>query len=259
MSIVKFCRGEIMDRGVPSITRRGRGRAALLAAGLAAVLGASASPAHAADGQWGFEQVTPVEKGAGSVAGVDTFTAAPDGGSIIHTSMGAYEGVPTESVPLYVRYLGVRGPDSWVNHPLDPTYNIGTGAGAAIYNIMGTLAASPDLSHVMVTSKDALTPGATQGGSNHYIRNGRTGALTLIATTTNQALTSVVHILQGQKGVKFVANDGRAALFLSTVSADARRRGEWRRDRHDLPVRVACGDRADAGVGAAGVRGRRAS
>ena len=53
-----------MDRGVPSITRRGRGRAVLLAAGLVAVLGVSAASAHAADGQWGFEQVTPVKKGA---------------------------------------------------------------------------------------------------------------------------------------------------------------------------------------------------
>jgi hypothetical protein len=218
MSISKFCRGEIMDRGVPSITRRGRGRAMLLATGLAALLGASASPAHAADGQWGFEQVTPVEKGAGSVAGVDTFTAAPDGGSLIHTSMGAFEDVPSESVPLYVRYLGVRGPDSWTNHALDLPYNIGTGAGNVLYNIMATLAASQDLSHVIVTSRDALTPGATQGGGNLYIRNGRTGALRLIATSTDQAMTQVLHGLEGQKDVKFVANDGRAALFLSTVS-----------------------------------------
>jgi hypothetical protein len=63
-----------MDRGSASITRRGRGRAVLLAAGLAAVLGASASPALAAEGQWGFEQVTPVNKGAGTVSGLDTFT-----------------------------------------------------------------------------------------------------------------------------------------------------------------------------------------
>jgi hypothetical protein len=207
-----------MDRGTPSITRRGRGRAVLLAAGLAAVLGvASASPAQAADGQWGFEQVTPVEKGAGSVAGVDTFNAASDGGSIIHTAMGSYDGVPAASVPLYVRYLGVRGPDSWVNHPLDPSYNIGNGAGYVLYNIMATVAASPDMSHVMVTSRDALTPGATQGGSNVYIRNGRTGALTLIATSSNQALTTGLHSLEGEKGAKFVANDGRAALFLSPI------------------------------------------
>jgi hypothetical protein len=205
-----------MDRGGPSITRRGRGRAVVLAAVLAAVLGATASPALAADGQWGFEQVTPVEKGAGTVAGSDTFTAAPDGNSIIHTATGSYEGVPSESVPAYVRYLGARGPDSWVNHPLDPTYDIGTGSGA-LANIMATLAASPDMSHVLVTSKDALTPGATQGGSNHYIRNGRTGALTLIATTTDQLMTVAGHTLMGQMYAKFVANDGRAALFVSPV------------------------------------------
>jgi hypothetical protein len=213
-----FRRGESMDRGVPSITRRGRGRALLVAAGLATTLGvASAGPAHAADGQWGFEQVTPVQKGAGVVAGLDTFTAAPDGGSIIHTSTGSYEGVPTESVPLYLRYLAVRGQDSWINHPLDPPYNIGTGSGSAVFNIQGTLATSPDLSHVLVTSKDALTPGATQGGSNHYIRNSRTGELTLIATTTDQRLSSLANGLQGQLNGKFVANDGRAALFTTTV------------------------------------------
>ncbi|HEX5923728.1 MAG TPA: hypothetical protein VFY45_07845 [Baekduia sp.] len=206
-----------MDRGIPSITRQGRGRAVLLAVGLAAIVGASASPAPAADAQWGFEQVTPVEKGAGTVSGLDTFTAAPDGGSIIHTALGSYDGVPTESVPLYLRYLGVRGPDSWVNHPLDPPYNLGTGSGTAIFDTQGTLGPSPDMSHVLVTSKDALTPGATQGGSNHYIRDGRTGALTLIATTTDQRLTSQAHGLGGETSAKFVANDGRAALFQATV------------------------------------------
>jgi hypothetical protein len=207
-----------MDRGAPSITRRGRGRAALLAAGLTAVLGvASASPANAADAQWGFEQVTPVEKGAGSVSGLDTFTAAPDGGSIIHTSIGSFVGAPSESVPLYVRYLGERGPDSWINHPLDPPYDLGTGTGTAVFDIQGTLAASLDMSHVLVTSKVALTPGATQGGSNVYIRDGRTGALTLIATTSDPRLTGLAHGLQGQGYFKFVANDGRAALFMSTV------------------------------------------
>jgi hypothetical protein len=205
-----------MDRGGPSITRRGRGRAALLAAGLAAVLGASASPTHAADGQWGFEQVSPIEKGAGTVASVDTFTAAPDGQSIIHTSIGSYEGMPSESVPLYVRYLGVRGPDSWVNHSLDPSYDIGTGRGV-LANIQATLGASPDMSHVLVVSRDALTPGATQGGSNLYIRNGRTGALTLIATTVNQRLAVEAHTLMGQLSAKFVANDGRAALFIASI------------------------------------------
>jgi hypothetical protein len=217
MSVLTYCRGEIMDRGTASNTRRRRGRAVLLAAGLAALLGASAGPAVAADGQWGFEQVTPVGKGAGVVAGLDTFTAAPDGASIIHTSTGSYEGLPTESVPLYVRYLGVRGPESWKNHPLDPSYDLGTGSASVVYNIQATLSGSPDLSHVLVTSKDALTPGATQGGSNHYIRNSRTGALTLIATTSDPLMTTLAHGGTGQVSAKFVANDGRAALFLSTV------------------------------------------
>jgi hypothetical protein len=198
------------------MTRRGRGRAGLLAAGLTAVLGMSASPALAADGQWGFEQVTPVDKGAGSVSGGDTFTAAPDGGSIIHTAMGSFDGVPSESVPMYVRYLGVRGPDSWVNQALDPAYHIGTGSGER-FNIQSTIAASSDVSHVLVTSQLALTPGATQGGGNHYIRKGRTGELTLIATSTDQRLSRDVQIFTGQQAVKFVANDGRAALFASRV------------------------------------------
>lgn len=215
MSLVTFCRGEIMDRA-PSIMRWGRGRSLMLAAGLAVVLGASAGPASAADGQWGYEQVTPVSKGAGVVSPLDTFTAAPDGGSIIHSSYGSLEGAPSESVPLYVRYLGVRGPDSWTNHPLDPPYDIGTGSGLA-HNFMGTLGASPDLSHVLVVSRNALTPGATQGGSNYYIRNGRTGALTLVVSTAGQQLAKMGHGTQGQQDIKFVANDGRAALFISQL------------------------------------------
>jgi hypothetical protein len=132
--------------------------------------------------------------------------------------MGSYEGAPTESVPLYLRYLGVRGPDSWVNHPLDPTYNLSTGFGTAVFNIQGTFGASPDVSHALVTSRDALTPGATQGGSNHYIRDGRTGALTLIATTTDPQMSSAAHGLQGAPNAKFVADDGRSALFATAVA-----------------------------------------
>jgi hypothetical protein len=217
MSLFKYDGGESMDRGSASITRRRRGRSLLLAAGLAAVLSGSASPALAADGQWGYEQVTPVEKGAGTVSSIDTYTAAPDGGSIIHSAIGSFAGAPSESVPLYVRYLGVRGPDSWVNHPLDPPYSIGTGSSTALHNVQGTLGASPDLSHVLVTSRVALTPGATQGGSNYYMRDARTGALTLIATSANVAMTSNAHGLQGETYVKFVANDGRSALFSSSL------------------------------------------
>jgi hypothetical protein len=179
-----------------------------------ACLGAAALPAHAAE-PWGFEQVTPVNKGAGAVHPIDTFQASPDGNGFLMTATGSFDAAPAESVPLYVRYMASRGADGWSSRPLDPPSDPIPPSNIAV--VMQTLGASADASHVMVVSTRALTPDAPADGYHLYIRNTATGAYTLVASNDNSqfALQFVANL--GQGNVLYVGSDGRSALFTSRV------------------------------------------
>ena len=65
-----------------------------------------------------------------------------------------------------------------------------------------------------------MTPGATEGGGNLYVRDTRTGTYTLVATSPGQALSKVggTGSTQGPTLFSFVANDGRSALFRVQVA-----------------------------------------
>jgi len=174
----------------------------VLAMALVLVPAASAAP-------WGFEQVTPPNKGGGAVSGVDTFRTSQDGDSFLYTASAPFTGVPAEAAPQYTRYIGFRGADSWLNRPVDPQF----GGGTAQYSIMSVVASSADLSHVVAASTVALTPGAIEEGGNLYMRDTRTGALTLIAASPDPFFAMAYTYPQGAGGIKFVADDGRSALF----------------------------------------------
>jgi hypothetical protein len=175
------------------------------------VLGAVAA---AAEQPWGFEQVTPVVKGEGTVGTVRGFRASPDGNTFLHVAKLPFAGAPTEASPLLVRYGATRGDDGWHNRGLDAPMSP---MGGYFY---GVLNSSEDVSHVVVGSNRALTPGATEGGGNLYVRDTRTGAYTLIATSPNQSLSrdGGTGSTQGPAGYAFVANDGRSALFTAQAS-----------------------------------------
>jgi hypothetical protein len=195
---------------------RGRFRrafAALAGTGsLALVLALLVAPAASA-APWGFEQVTPPNKGAGAVMASDTFRPSQDGNSFLYSATAPFDGVPTESSPAYTRYIGFRGADSWLNRGLDPLF----GGLGTTYNIMSVVGSSTDLSYVMVGSTAALAPGAIEDGGNLYMRNTRTGALTLIAASPDPELSRVITGLSGAASVYFVANDGRSAMFITPV------------------------------------------
>jgi hypothetical protein len=186
---------------------------AVLAAGCGtATLGVA--PAVAAQ-PWGFEQVSPPDK-RGTIAADDTFQASPDGDAFLYTADGSLDGAPAESVPKYTRYLGVRGADAWLSRGVDPPSGpIGAFGDAAIQQVAAT---SHDLSHALVVSTLALTPGATNGGGNLYMRDTRSGTLTLVATSSSTDLVWQFARSQGQADAKFVAPDGRSALFLSSLA-----------------------------------------
>ena len=198
---------------------RSRFRSALAAlagtAGLALALALFLAPAASA-ADWGFEQVTPVDKGAGSVQYVDTFRTAPDGESFLYTANSPFDSVPAESAPQYTRYLGFRGPDQWHNVSLDPPFDTGAGSGVA-FNIMGVIASSSNLRYVVVASPIAMTPGATEGGGNLYLRDTRTRELTLIATSPDRVLSAQMQNPQGGLSVKYVDGQGKSVLFVSVV------------------------------------------
>jgi hypothetical protein len=191
--------------------RRGRGRAVGLAVGLVLLL-SLAGAASAGAAPWGFEQVTPPVKGAGALAYVDTFQSSPDGESFLYTNNSAWTDIPAESAPAYVRYLGWRGPESWHSVSLDPPYETGIGSQAA-FDIFGVIGTSFNLKYAVVASTEALTPGATEGGGNIYLRDTKTRELTLIATSPFRVLSFPMNGNMGELGIKYVADDGKAVMF----------------------------------------------
>jgi hypothetical protein len=199
----------------PATASRRRSRRWIGAAGAAVALALAGAPAADAAEPWGFEQVTPVNKGAGSVHPIDTFHASPDGDGFLLSASSSFAGVPAESVPLYTRYFASRGADGWSNRAMDPPTN--HTPPNYITTIMSLILASSDASHVLVASTLALTPGATPDGGNLYVRNTATGAYTLVATHEDIRFTGQYFANLGNTAAKYVANDGRSALFMSSV------------------------------------------
>lgn len=163
-------------------------------------------------GCWGFEQVSPFNKGAASIQPVFTFQTSPDGNSFLYTSTGPFEEVPAESSPAFVRYLGSRGADRWNNRALDVPYR---GSETPVFQTaeMSVVGSSANLAHAIVASTRALTPGAFENGSNLYMRDTRTGALTFIAGNADGSFVNQYTYPKSSFGIKWIADDGRSALF----------------------------------------------
>ncbi len=170
------------------------------------------SCAPSTPGCWGFEQVSPVNKGAASIQPVFTFQARPDGNSFLYSTTGPFDEVPAESSPAFVRYLGTRGADRWSNRALDVPYR-----GSEQPNFqnaeMSVVGASANLAHVIVASSRALTPGAFENGSNLYMRDTATGALTFVAGNADGSFANQFTYPKMSFGIKWIADDGLSALF----------------------------------------------
>jgi hypothetical protein len=178
-----------------------------------ALLLAPAAPAA----PWGFEQVTPVNKGSGAISYVDTFRASPDGNTFLYTTNSEFSGIPGEGQPLYMRYISRRGADAWSNRSVDPPYDAGAGSGAAV-NIMGVTRTSYGLDYAIMGSTVAKTPGATEGGGNVYLRNTMTGEYTLLATSENRIISQLFTTTYGAASSQWVAPDGRGAIFGAPIA-----------------------------------------
>jgi hypothetical protein len=203
--------------GVGPSRRGGAIRRTLALASTTAVFAGLIGASSAVAADWGYEQVTPVNKGGGAISYVDTFRTSPDGNSFLYTTNSEFTTLPSEGQPMYMRYLGSRGPDSWSNRSLDPPYDAGAGSGAA-FNIMGVTRSSYGLDHTIMASTVAVTPGAIEGGGNVYLRNSRTGEYTLVAADENRVLSQLFTTNYGASSSQWVAPDGQATIFSSPLA-----------------------------------------
>lgn len=173
---------------------------------LSGATAASAAP-------WGFEQVSPVDKGAGAVSAIDTFTVTRDGGTMLYSAIGSFDEYPSVAIPAYNRYLAHRGATRWENRSVELPYDPPPGGFGIALDVMQTLRASVNLKYALTMSARALLPGAIQGGSNLYMEELATGKLKLVAATpgNNWLYNSITHL--GQISYSWVSPDGDAALF----------------------------------------------
>jgi hypothetical protein len=129
-----------------------------------------------------YEQVSPVDKGLGTIGGFG-FQVAPSGDGLLFTTDTAMNIPGTQSAPKLPRYVSLRGPDGWSLKQTDPPMNPpSTGSGSS-KTFRLTLAISEDLTHALVVSNIALTPGAVEGAGNLYIRDLSTGGLQFVAAS----------------------------------------------------------------------------
>lgn len=197
----------------------GRGRirhafAGLAGAGsIALVLALFVAPAASA-APWGYEQVSPVDKGAGAVSAIDTFTVSRDGSKMLYSAIGSFDEYPSLSIPAYNRYFAQRGATRWDNRSVELPYDPPPDGFGIALAVMETVRASVNLKYALTMSARALLPGAIQGGSNLYMQELATGNLKLVASSpTNTWLrNSITHL--GQIAYYWVAPDGSAALFI---------------------------------------------
>jgi hypothetical protein len=125
-----------------------------------------------------YEQVTPVDKRGASVLPNVSPHAAADGSGLEYVASAAPS--DADSASQVIRIMSRRGPSGWSDwNPLDPPLAISRTIVSS-----PTLAVSDDFNHAMVVSNRALTPGAVEQGANIYVVDLRTGAYTLVGTST---------------------------------------------------------------------------
>lgn len=191
---------------------RSRRRTAVIVGLVSVGMLGAAGGAGAAE-PWGFEQVTPVDKGSGAVSTSDGFIASPDGTRLFHSSMLPYESLPVTSSPVQVGYAAARGEGGWVNVPLDPPGALPQLPVSNALVVRATLGLSRNLKYAVIASRIPLTAGADPNGAGMYLKNVSTGELRLIYTTDSDSAGYDLFGTANGMNVMYVAGDGRSVLF----------------------------------------------
>ncbi|HSS42277.1 MAG TPA: hypothetical protein VLK37_06955 [Solirubrobacterales bacterium] len=126
----------------------------------------------------GYEQVTPANKQGLAVLANWGFQASQDGSAFEFG--GTSPSADASSAAVVSRYVSRRGANDWIGaQPLDPPFL----PARALVN-SATLALSDDFEHALVVSQIALTPDATEGAANIYVRDLVTDAYRFIGSST---------------------------------------------------------------------------
>ncbi|MFA4929077.1 MAG: hypothetical protein WC558_11210, partial [Patulibacter sp.] len=111
-----------------------------------------------------WEQVSPVDKGGNDIMNTSAVVTSPDGDRSMFYAAGLFAGA--ETVTYETTYLGGRGAAGWTTRGVDGPLAIAPG-----FSIKSTYGLSDDGTKAVMSSTQALSPGAIEGGSNLYIRD----------------------------------------------------------------------------------------
>ena len=154
------------------------------AAAACATLGIASGSAVALPPGWGYEMVTPPNKGGNSVAAQAPGLASSDGSSVIYPVFAAFGGAAGNVLPD--PYVSSRAESTW----LAPRY-AGAPLGAPVPGTAGiqmrTRGVSDDLAKTVVRTNAAIGPdgwAGTVGGTSpplpHYLHDNQTGTFRLL-------------------------------------------------------------------------------
>jgi hypothetical protein len=124
------------------------------------------------DSSRGFELVSPPDKEGNGILPFSVVQSSPDGTGVAFAAHGAFVDAVQNMQHSY--YLSRRSASGWETHALDaPQQNSALAGNSTRY-------LSSDLKYAAQVSQKALTPGASEGGTNTYRRDNTTGQRSLI-------------------------------------------------------------------------------
>ena len=206
---------------------------ALLAALCVAVAGAGAAtppgqipkPPGANPANYGWEKVSPEDKGGSDIAGGPVSTGlvqtSPNGDSVVYRSYVAFGDAVANGFPNV--YQARRGPNGWSTHGILPPFEAGGGNGnnsPLLYYL------SPDHSQGVVSSNLQLDPAAPPSVYSFYGQDLMTGERTLLTRvgpepSIFQATQAVIGVNPDMSRIVYVtdqppfAGDPRDSMYMA--------------------------------------------
>jgi hypothetical protein len=150
-----------------------------------------------------YEMVSPPDKEGANLLICCGLAASPSGDRAVYFSGGTFSG--GQSSLVVNPYLSWRGTDNWRTQAVGPRLT------ASEFLITYTGGLSPDLSHALMLSTDALAPGAIAGKTNLYREN----LLTKEFETVAQLSKSEAMFLSEQNFFMGSSTDGSYMVFKS--------------------------------------------
>jgi hypothetical protein len=146
-----------------------------------------------------FEQITPVDKKGNPLDPGIGFYAREDGDAFSYMNRGG-----ESSSPNMAFAMSRRGPTDWESgiDLTDPINVTNTVPGALIGTTL--IGISPDFSRIFLATNKALTPGASENGTNLYIKDLATGAYTLVVGSPDPY--GVLNFIMVQQQNKLIAS-----------------------------------------------------